>query len=154
MPTSILPCKIKKTSQLGTGGKSQKEESSGKKGLRGIIDAASHCFIDFQGSRCFASAPQPLDLPHCAMQYRISVRKPSVTVRVPATTANLGPGFDTLGIALKLHNQISLREMDEPLIERVDGQRDSASAQAMTREAAAAFFVRSHVKPHGAQIEV
>ncbi|MFN2199166.1 MAG: homoserine kinase [Anaerolineales bacterium] len=31
----------------------------------------------------------------------------SVTVRVPATTANLGPGFDCLGLALTLENQVS-----------------------------------------------
>jgi homoserine kinase len=30
---------------------------------------------------------------------------PPVTVRVPATTANLGPGFDCLGLALDLWNQ-------------------------------------------------
>jgi homoserine kinase len=29
----------------------------------------------------------------------------SVTVRVPATTANLGPGFDCVGVALSLYNQ-------------------------------------------------
>ncbi len=29
----------------------------------------------------------------------------SVTVHVPATTANLGPGFDTLGLALDLWNE-------------------------------------------------
>jgi len=28
----------------------------------------------------------------------------SLTIRVPATSANLGPGFDTLGIALSLYN--------------------------------------------------
>ena len=28
-----------------------------------------------------------------------------ITVRVPATTANLGPGFDTLGLALTLWNE-------------------------------------------------
>lgn len=32
----------------------------------------------------------------------------SVTVRVPATAANLGPGFDCLGLALELHNTVSL----------------------------------------------
>ena len=30
---------------------------------------------------------------------------PSITVRIPATTANLGPGFDCLGLALDLWNQ-------------------------------------------------
>ncbi len=82
------------------------------------------------------------------------MRKPSVTVRVPATTANLGPGFDTLGVALKLHNHISIRESDGLNIERVDDQRGSPSANAMSREAVDAFFRRSKVKPHGLQIEV
>lgn len=88
------------------------------------------------------------------MQYRISVRKPSVTVRVPATTANLGPGFDTLGIALKLHNQVSIRETDALTVERIDSQKGSASANAMAKEAVDAFFRRSKGKPHGLQIEV
>ena len=82
------------------------------------------------------------------------MRKPFVTVRVPATTSNLGPGFDTLGIALKLHNQVFVRGTDRSTIERVDNQRNSATANAMSREAADAFFRRGKIKPHGAQIEV
>jgi len=82
------------------------------------------------------------------------MRKPSVTVRVPATTSNLGPGFDTLGIALKLHNHISIRKTSEPTVERVDNQRNSTTANAMSREAADTFFRRSKIKPHGVQIEV
>ncbi len=35
-------------------------------------------------------------------------RHDSVTVRVPATTANLGPGFDCLGLALDIHNIVEL----------------------------------------------
>jgi len=31
-----------------------------------------------------------------------------VTVRVPASTSNLGPGFDCLGVALRLHNSVTL----------------------------------------------
>jgi homoserine kinase len=38
----------------------------------------------------------------------------SVTVRVPATSANLGPGFDTLGIALELFAEISVTWSDRP----------------------------------------
>ena len=30
-----------------------------------------------------------------------------VTLRIPATTANLGPGFDSLGCALALYNTIT-----------------------------------------------
>jgi len=32
----------------------------------------------------------------------------SVVVKVPATTANLGPGFDTLGLALSLYDELTV----------------------------------------------
>lgn len=38
-----------------------------------------------------------------------------IKVRVPATTANLGPGFDTLGLALNLYNYFVFEEMDRGL---------------------------------------
>ena len=38
-----------------------------------------------------------------------------VTVRVPATTANLGPGFDTLGLALALYNTLTFEELPQGL---------------------------------------
>ena len=38
----------------------------------------------------------------------------SVTVKVPATTANLGPGFDTLGLALSLYDELTVTVRDEP----------------------------------------
>lgn len=34
-----------------------------------------------------------------------------VLVRVPATTANLGPGFDALGLALDLHEEVQLERL-------------------------------------------
>lgn len=37
-------------------------------------------------------------------------------VRVPATTANLGPGFDTLGMALELYDEILVEEAASPEI--------------------------------------
>lgn len=36
-------------------------------------------------------------------------RNKSVTVKVPATSANLGPGFDTLGIALNTYLEVKLK---------------------------------------------
>ena len=36
-----------------------------------------------------------------------------VRVRLPATTANLGPGFDCLGMALQIYNELTLRVDDE-----------------------------------------
>ena len=38
----------------------------------------------------------------------------AVTVRVPATTANLGPGFDTLGLALSLYDELTVTVRDAP----------------------------------------
>lgn len=38
----------------------------------------------------------------------------SVSVKVPATTANLGPGFDTLGLALSLYDELEVTVREEP----------------------------------------
>ena len=35
-----------------------------------------------------------------------------VTIRVPATTANLGPGFDSFGCALQLYTDVTFEETD------------------------------------------
>lgn len=37
-----------------------------------------------------------------------------VRVRVPATTANLGPGFDCLGMALEIYNEVEFEALDAP----------------------------------------
>ena len=37
-----------------------------------------------------------------------------VTVKVPATSANLGPGFDCLGLALPIYNEITVEETVMP----------------------------------------
>ena len=37
-----------------------------------------------------------------------------VSVRVPATTANLGPGFDCFGLALPVYNTITIEELVDP----------------------------------------
>lgn len=47
-----------------------------------------------------------------------------VTVRVPASTSNLGPAFDCLGLALGLYNEVTLEVLEErgdPLIE-IEGE--------------------------------
>ena len=38
----------------------------------------------------------------------------SVLVRVPATTANLGPGFDTLGLALSVYDELVVTVREQP----------------------------------------
>ncbi len=44
-----------------------------------------------------------------------------VMVKVPATSANLGPGFDVLGMALDLYNYVELEETAEGLTIQVEG---------------------------------
>lgn len=46
----------------------------------------------------------------------------AVVVRVPATSANLGPGFDTLGLALRLHDEVEVRLAGSRLDIEVDGE--------------------------------
>ena len=40
-----------------------------------------------------------------------------VTVRVPATTANLGSGFDCVGMAFDWYDEITLDVLDQPGLE-------------------------------------
>ena len=45
-----------------------------------------------------------------------------VRVRVPATSANLGPGFDSAGLALLLHDHVEVRVADHGLTVDVTGE--------------------------------
>ena len=58
-----------------------------------------------------------------------------VTVRVPASTSNLGPGYDCLGVALRIYNRITVRR----------GTRGTRSP--MVAEAADRFFEAVGRKP-------
>jgi homoserine kinase len=63
-----------------------------------------------------------------------------VTVQVPASTTNLGPGFDCLGVALQLWNRTRVR--------RVNGSSTSPNPRPkMVDEAAQAFFSNSTISP-------
>jgi homoserine kinase len=56
----------------------------------------------------------------------------SVTVRVPATTANLGPGYDSLGLALALHDTLTVESLEsEELLFDLTGE----GAQTLPRDA-------------------
>ena len=35
-----------------------------------------------------------------------------IRVKVPATSANLGPGFDSMGLALRLYNEFEITKTD------------------------------------------
>ncbi|OGD13918.1 homoserine kinase, partial [Candidatus Atribacteria bacterium RBG_19FT_COMBO_35_14] len=45
-----------------------------------------------------------------------------IKIRVPATTANLGPGFDCLGLALKLYLNLEIEEIEEGLVIQYQGE--------------------------------
>lgn len=59
-----------------------------------------------------------------------------VRVRVPASTANLGPGFDTLGMALSLYNEVELSNEAEGLELYVEGEGKTELKEAGTRNLA------------------
>jgi len=45
-----------------------------------------------------------------------------IKIRVPATTANLGPGFDCLGLALELYLNLEIEQIEEGLIIEYQGE--------------------------------
>lgn len=51
-----------------------------------------------------------------------------MTVRVPATSANLGPGFDVMGLALSLYTEVGIMGVD-PLLEGAREADDTHPAQ-------------------------
>ena len=55
---------------------------------------------------------------------------PPFTVEVPATTANLGPGFDCLGLALDIWNRVEVAPAEAPVVE-VEGE----GAERLARDA-------------------
>ena len=63
------------------------------------------------------------------------MKKQQITVRVPATTSNLGPGFDCLGVALQLYNFVTVARASE------------IAAGGMARQAARQFFRAAACEP-------
>jgi homoserine kinase len=49
-------------------------------------------------------------------------------VRAPATSANLGPGFDALGLALALYDEVEARVTDGGLVIEVSGEGSATAA--------------------------
>jgi homoserine kinase len=77
----------------------------------------------------------------------MSLPPSTVTVRVPGSTSNCGAGFDTLGLALQVHNHVMLtREPGESArpVSATDGR-----AQAMVETTAKSFFAAARIRPFG-----
>lgn len=60
----------------------------------------------------------------------------SITHRIPATTANLGPGYDCLGVALRIYNRVTVRK-----------GKPATKPHPMALKAASRFFETAEVKP-------
>ena len=61
-----------------------------------------------------------------------------ITIRIPATTANLGPGYDCLGVALQIYNRITISRLAK-------GHAQPESE--MVQHAARDFFEKSGADP-------
>jgi homoserine kinase len=71
----------------------------------------------------------------------------TVTVRVPASTSNCGAGFDTLGLAFRLYNRVTLTRADTA--GAIPARSEDGRAARMVAEAAAAFFMSTGRTPFG-----
>lgn len=65
-----------------------------------------------------------------------------IKVTVPASSANLGAGFDALGLALTLYNTVWMEEADGCHIEAIDGSDIPTSENNMIYQTAKQLFLR------------
>ena len=79
------------------------------------------------------------------------IKKMKVRVKVPATSANLGPGFDAIGLALQIYNELTLSVAVGP---RPEVQIEGEGAETLPRDdshlslqAAGALFKAAGMKP-------
>lgn len=81
-----------------------------------------------------------------------STHQDSVELRLPASTSNCGPGFDTLSIGLQLYNFCRLVRRDDGKIQASGG--DAEGLEEMTRRAADYFFTKTGFAPYGFDFEI
>ena len=77
------------------------------------------------------------------------------TARIPASTTNLGPGFDVLGLALQLYSTISLEEIEgrtEIEVAGVDVDKLSNDEDNIAYRAANLVFDKCRYKPRGLRL--
>ncbi|OQR80987.1 homoserine kinase [Achlya hypogyna] len=82
-------------------------------GTKLAVAALATALVYYVGSKKPAPGPtQPVRPPRKDSHTGFGP-KDSVTVRVPATTANMGPGFDSIGMALDIWNELTVERADE-----------------------------------------
>jgi homoserine kinase len=80
----------------------------------------------------------------------------SATIRVPASTSNLGSGFDTLGLALKVYNHVRVTRSAKRGVQLSSAvsPEDRAGAVATVTEAARHFFRRTKTATFAIDVHV
>src|SRR4028119_509730 len=84
----------------------------------------------------------------------------TVTVSVPATTANLGPGFDCIGAALTLYNQFQFTRLDtnEPALKisvtGIEAERVKTDESNLAYEAFVHLYQKLGQTPPAVHIEI
>lgn len=77
------------------------------------------------------------------------------TARIPASTTNLGPGFDVLGLALQLYSTVELEEIDNDIeieIHGIDADKISHDTDNIAYQAANLVFDRCGYGPKGLRL--
>ncbi len=82
--------------------------------------------------------------------------KTKIRVRVPATTANVGPGFDSLGIALQIYNDVELTLSEVPEVQLMGDipREQSHGALKMVMECTRLFFRKAKVEERGVAVQI
>ena len=80
-----------------------------------------------------------------------------VTVIIPATSANLGPGFDCLGLALALYNRVTFTAVPHPTltieVTGLDAEKVPTDETNLVYQSASCMFDRLGKRPSGLHIQ-
>ena len=75
--------------------------------------------------------------------------------RIPASTTNLGPGFDVLGLALQLYSSVELEETEsgkEVVVSGIDVDKIPGTSENISFQAAELIYKRSGNQPKGLRL--
>jgi homoserine kinase len=82
----------------------------------------------------------------------------STTITVPATTANIGPGFDCLGAALTLNNQFTFSAIDGEKVEisvtGMEAEKVNATEENLAYQAFVQFYNRLQQTPPTIRLDI
>jgi homoserine kinase len=77
------------------------------------------------------------------------MKRDSISIVVPGSTSNLGSGFDTLGLAVRLFNTVTIRKVDQPGVTVLNTE---TAAGAMATAAVDMFFKRASTLVFGVEV--